>query len=48
MTSNSCDQVPKLMESRKVNTETQMWKDGMAEWMSLGEAKDKVPACTRL
>ena len=36
-------EVPKLMETRKVKMETQMWKDGMTEWMSLGEAKDKVP-----
>lgn len=36
-------QVPKLMETRKMNAETQIWKDGMTEWMSLGEAKDKVP-----
>lgn len=34
--------IPKLMESRAIDENTQMWKAGMTEWMPLGEAKVEV------
>ena len=34
--------IPKLMEERRIDEDTQMWKAGMAEWLALGEAKTKV------
>jgi Ca2+-binding EF-hand superfamily protein len=34
--------IPKLMETRAIDENTQMWKAGMTEWMPLGEAKVKV------
>jgi Ca2+-binding EF-hand superfamily protein len=34
--------IPKLMETRAIDEDTQIWKAGMTEWMALGEAKLKV------
>ena len=40
--------IPALMEERRIDEDTQMWKAGMTEWLPLGEAKTKVGGLLKL